>query len=484
MPGPRQSGQSLVLVLVVCSILALLVGTVLRQSLSTGQGTGRDARGDVALQAADAGVSRYVARLVADPRYWTRRVDQAEDTRIDPTDADREYPPGSAWPSNKTTWTYATPTWRQIQSSAERFGAAEYGLRITPPPLNSDLVTIRATGRVGAAGANPRVRSVQAQVRPTSLADFQAVSDASISYGSTAVTEGKIYSANDVRHDGVARAPVYAVNRVTGNSTFEGGRFDSTTPRTTQQLYPSGVPFSSFANDLTDIEAAALAQGNRFDAADARGWLVQPVANGRINVWKITSVPLGEELASVTTMAGMVDCASATTWSRATSNYILMWFAQPVVVGTGTNPCGAGALDSVVDGRITIGTAGDAIVGGNIAYETDGDDTLGIIARDDVIIARHAPSTMSWRAATLAQSGVWRTYPGNPLPFPLGYPDGSKTSMTFTGSQAMYLGGAAGMFQTRRYVYDETLIYQRPPLYPTIEGTWQTKYWREVNPAT
>jgi hypothetical protein len=127
----------------------------------------------------------------------------------------------------------------------------------------------------------------------------------------------------------------------------------------------------------------------------------------------------------------------------------------------------------VVDGRVTIGSADDVYVGGNIAYETSGDDTLGLIATNDVVITSYAPSTMTWRAATLAQTGQWRTNSSST----------SKSSMTFTGSQAMYNGGYASMFATRQYNYDDTLIYQRPPLYPTIEGTWETVYWREVDPA-
>ena len=55
--------------------------------------------------------------------------------------------------------------------------------------------------------------------------------------------------------------------------------------------------------------------------------------------------------------------------------------------------------------------------------------------------------------------------------------------MTFTGSQAMYNGGSAPMFNSRFYNYDDTLVYQRPPLFPTIEGTWETVYWREVDPS-
>jgi hypothetical protein len=469
---PGQSGQSLILVLVTCSILAVLVGTVLRQSQGTTSGTTRDARGAVALQAADAGVSRYVSRLVTDPLYWSHYVDQAEDTRLDPTDGNRAYAPGSAWPAGKTTWTYSTASWTGIQPATDRFGKAQYRLRITPP-TNSDVVTIRSVGRTLGSGANVRTRQVQAQVRPGSLADFQALSNTSISYGSSATTTGKIYSANDVNHDGTAKGTVYAVDRVTGNSSFEGGKYDRLTNPTTTQLYPSGVPFSQFTDDLADIKAAATSQGNLFNDATAKGWLVQLTAAGQANVWRITS-GTSAGLASTLNTLSTAECNSSTTYSRTINNFSVMWFTQPVVIGSGDNPCTTtGALDSVVDGRVTIGSADDVYVGGNISYETSGDDTLGLIATSDLIITDYAPSTMTWRAATLAQTGQWKTNGSS----------GSKSSMSFTGSQAMYNGGSAPMFNSRFYNYDDTLVYQRPPLFPTIEGTWETVYWREVDPA-
>ena len=470
MRRPGQSGQSLILVLVTCSILAVLVGAVVRQSQGTTSGTTRDARGDVALQAADAGVSRYVSRLVTDPLYWSHYVDQAEDTRLDPTDGNRAYPPGSAWPAGKTTWTYSTASWTDIQPATDRFGKAQYRLRITPP-TSSDIVTVRSVGRTLGSGANVRTRAVQAQVRPGSLADFQALANTSISYGSTATTTGKIYSAANVNHDGTAKGTVYALNRVTGNSSFEGGRYDSTTNPTTAQLYPSGVPFSQFTDDLANIKTAATAQGNLFDDSTAKGWLVQFTAAGRANIWRITS-GTSAGLASTLSTLSAGECNSSTTYSRTLTNFSVMWFVQPVVIGSGVNPCGTGALDSVVNGRVTIGTADDVYVGGNISYQTSGDDTLGLIATSDLIITNYAPSTLAWRAATLAQTGQWKT----------NLSDGSHSTMTFTGSQAMYNGGSAGMFASRTYNYDDTLVYQRPPLFPTIEGTWETVYWREVDP--
>ena len=105
------------------------------------------------------------------------------------------------------TWTYASgapTTWIDLQDA--RFGTSSYSLRIAPPPAGSDLVTVQSTGRVGRGAPMPVTRSIQSQIHPTSIADFQAISNATIKYGSDATTTGKLYSARDINHQGEAKA--------------------------------------------------------------------------------------------------------------------------------------------------------------------------------------------------------------------------------------------------------------------------------------
>jgi hypothetical protein len=156
-----------------------------------------------------------------------------------------------------------------------------------------------------------------------------------------------------------------------------------------------------------------------------------------------------------------------------------MYFEQSVIVsygGTKADACNAtgGARHSVVNGRVTIATKGNVYVGGNISYATPGDDVLGLISANELIIAKYTPRDLTWRAASLAQSGQWRTYQGNE--------DGAHDSMLYIGSQTTADGGYASMFRQREYQYDETLQRLRPPFYPILEGSWETFYWREVQP--
>ena len=52
--------------------------------------------------------------------------------------------------------------------------------------------------------------------------------------------------------------------------------------------------------------------------------------------------------------------------------------------------------------------------------------------------------------------------------------------MTFTGSTATYGGGSMGLFATRVYQYDSTLVYLPPPWFPTIQDAYTVVLSREV----
>jgi len=108
---------------------------------------------------------------------------------------------------------------------------------------------------------------------------------------------------------------------------------------------------------------------------------------------------------------------------------------------------------------------------------------LGLVASHSVIVAQWVPSTLSWRAATIAQSGTWRSYgfdnqTGSSEPDYVG--NFKLASMTFTGSTATYGGGSMGLFNSRVYQYDSTLLYLPPPWFPTIQDAYTVVLSREI----
>lgn len=476
----HQRGSSLITTIALTGVLALLVMASLSFARSGTSQTAYQGRGDIAIQVADAGVNRYISRLVEDPRYYDRWIDLAEDPRIDPYGV--VHAPGTAWTPG-VPWTYSGPSQTWVEMQEARFGEAAYSLRVSPPPPGSDLVTVLSTGRADRTSPRPVTRTIQSQIHPTSIADFQMISNSTIKYGSTATTTGKLYSAEDINHQGVARAPAYAQHWTcssnyfacpspsTPASVFQAGAYNAVTTPSFRDKFPTPIDFNHFTRSRLDIKDAAEAGGTAWNDPTANAWMVQFLADGRARVWRITNTSdIGRQIGS-----GGYQCPVTV---NVPSNGA-MYFEQSVIVSDGStrvDNCGAtsGPRTSTVNGRVTIATKANVYIGGNIGYASSGDDVLGLIAGGEIVIAKYTPRNLTWRAASLAQSGQWRTYQGSN--------DGAHDKMTYIGSQTTSDGGYASMFNEREYSYDETLQRLRPPFYPILEGSWETYYWREVRP--
>lgn len=479
----RQSGQTLMLVVFITAIAALLVVASLSWAQSSAFESSNSTQNDIALEAAQAGVQLYISRLVENPEYWTSYVDTAEDPRIN-TSTGATVQPGAAWPSS-ANWTYAaTPTtWTSLQNA--QLGNAQYNLRIFPDASDKTSVFVESTGRVSQGTEAPVLRSVMALVSPESIADFQMISNASIAYGTGATTTGKIYSADDVVDEGTAEGTIFAAHYVcstdssgatceqsqaTSSAFSVGGAYDSTTTPSFADKFPTPISFTTFTSSISNIEAAAAASGTDDNSSSVNAWEVQFLSNGTARIYPITNT------SDPGVALGKIGCPTTVTLPSGGAPYY-MYFQQPVIIGDDANitdACGdtSGERDSVVNGQVTIADASNIYIGGNISYASGTNSVLGLVAEDNVIISQVAPYNLSWRAATLAQSGEW-------------YTDTSNTThgtMTFTGSIATDEGGYASMFATRNYNYDPTLQSLRPPLFPTIEDSWSVAYWHQVTP--
>lgn len=490
----RQAGQSLVSAILITSVVAMLATASLMWAKASSGQAAHSTRSDIATQAAEAGIQQYVSRIIESRRYWGLYVDPAEDPRIS-TSSGMQVNPGQPW-ANGDRWTYsgASTTWKSLQDA--RFGNASYSLRVYPLNGGTALrgntagLRVQSTARVQtSANAEPVYTSVVAAISPLSLSDFQMVSDVSITYGSTATTNGQIYSNQNISHNGVARANLYARNWVCrdpdgtcngSNASYFGAlAFDKTTTPSFAQRIKSPIDFSQFAYDRSQFKQAAQTAGLGLYMNDptARGWMLQFTGSNTLTIWKLTSgtyVNLEDALPTL-------ECPTTYTLRGGNlENYL--YFEQPVVIGNGTSvptKCDSTprTRDSVVDGRVTIATSASVYVGGNITYKDPASDVLGLMAANDVVMTRYAPTNLKWVGATLAETGQWRTAASAP--------NNSKGSLTFTGSIATKDGGYASMFSTRNYQWDENLaVTGAPPMFPEIDGTWDVLDWRKADPPS
>ena len=224
-------------------------------------------------------------------------------------------------------------------------------------------------------------------------------------------------------------------------------KYDQTNIRT---VIKTPINFTSFATSLVDNQRAAQLSGVYLNDASKDAWTLTFASDGTVSVKSCTRTSGNAiELVAPT-------CGTATTYNVPSNGAI---YAEQSVIVSGA-----------VNGRVTVASNNNIVISGNISWVQTGDDVLGLIAKNEMIVAQWAPSTLSWRAATVAQTGMWRSNSS----------DGSHTSMTFTGSTATAKGGYMTMFQTRVYQYESSLTYLQPPWFPTIDYAYTVLLFREL----
>ena len=456
-----EQGFAMIFVVLVTAMLSVLALTLIDTVRSEADRTVRSEKRETAFQAAEAGINDYIAKLIDDRLYYAHNVHIGESTRR-AADATM-VAAGSAW-AKGLTWTYPNgrDAWKDLPNGYE------FNLQITAPTAASPVVKIVSTGR--REGSASELRVIETHVRPSSVADFQMLANASISYGSTATTFGKIYTgidefgtAHDVTHAGTAHADIYAEGSVSGSTTLLDGaqRYDGSTIRS---VIKNPINFNSFVSSLSDIQRGSRVAG----AAGGRNLDDLASANGipLVEAWRLTFLATGSLLAQPCLLdtgrhpAELAPICAAGYIVAVPANGAL--YSSPTVVVSGQ-----------VNGRVTIATNNDVVVAADLTYVADGDDVLGLIGANEVLVALWAPFDLSWRAATIAQGGRWRSWVGSPT---------THGTLTFTGSTATKDGGYMSMFANRVYQYDQTLVYLPPPWFPTVQEAYTIVLFRELTP--
>jgi hypothetical protein len=451
----REEGQAMMLVVFLVAMVTVLAVSLIDIVTSETTRSAHSEFSNASFQAAEAGIDDYTAKLLDDHLYYLHYVHDAESTRHPASGSD--VAAGNPW-TGGLTWTYPNgrDNWVQLPNGYE------YNLQITGPTSTVQTVDIVATGRK--TGSATDERSVETLIRPSSVADYQMLADADISYGSTATTYGKIYSSGDVNHQGTAYANVYAEGRVSGGPCSPGdcNVYDSATTPGIRTQIKTPVNFNNFLTSLSDIKRASQIVGTGggvyLNSVTSDAWKLVFASNGTFTAQTCTKTS-GNDVAKTAPT-----CGSATTYNVPTNGAI--YVEQSAVVS------------GQVNGRVTVASNNNIVIGGDISYVQSGDDVLGLVAKNNMIVAYYTSTgTLNWRAATIAQSGQWTDYCGYG-----GSGCGSHGTMNFTGSTATKNGGSMSMFTTRNYNYDSSLLYLQPPWFPTVEDAYTVVMSRELAP--
>lgn len=461
-----ESGQAMILAVFTFVILTTfsvaLADVISNESSQSVQDVSRNA----AYQAAEAGIDEYISKLLEDPLYYQHYVDDAESTR---NSGSLTVAGGGAW-TGGLTWTYPNgkDNWQTLGN-----GYA-YNLEITGPSGSSsqlaEAVQILSTGcrwntttSACQTGTTAAQREIQTALLPSSAASWQMIANTSISYGSAATTTGRVYVNGNLTHDGTATANLYATGSISGAVSLQNGatEYDSNSNPSVSTEVPGGINFSTFVESNTEIQRAATYAGVYLSqASPPAAWEIVFNSNGTFTAAACSQV--GSSAVWLTAPS----CGTATTYSMPANGAI--YSAQTVIIGSASSA-------STVDGRVTVTSGTDIVIGNDISYLSGSNSVLGLVASDDMVVAGWAPSTLSWNAATVTESGQWTDACGESS-----QDCGSKSSMTFTGSTATYAGGSMSEFNSRTYNFDSNLTWLDPPWFPTIENPYTVLLQREI----
>ena len=433
----------MVLVVVVAAMLTLLSIILINQVRGESTRSVHQVYGGTSFQAAEAGIDDYVSKLVDDRLYYLHYVHPGEATR---QSGATTIAAGGAW-TGVQTWTYPNgkDAWRKVPDGclATDPQCYEYNIRVYPPDATSKYVRLVAAGRK--VGASSDVRVIETYIRPSSLADYYRVVDGNVS------------------HDGIATADIFAEQQISGSVSMQNGsvRYDVDSNPNIRTKIKNPIDFTSFLTSFADIQRAAGLGGIYMNWASPAAWRVSFKSNGTVDIERCSQVS-GQDVADT-----VPSCTGLQNFPVPANG--AMYADQDVIVRNA--PSGGG-----VKGRVTVASNDDIIVGDNITRVTVGQDVLGLVAKNNVYIAKYTPDPLTWDAGVIAQTGTWKARDWTTT---------LKSLMTFRGMSATADGGSfAGMFVTRDYGYDESFLWLPPPWFPVVEDAYTVLFFRELPSGT
>jgi Tfp pilus assembly protein PilX len=468
----RQDGFAMQWVVLLTSMLVLLSLTMIELVRAESSSSSDSRLRSAVFHAAEAGLDDFLAKLVDDKTYYFRNVHPAEGTRrptsgadVDPlaggctinsagekSDTATAAPISSTSYTGSISWTYPNgkDNWCTVSIDGKNY---QYNLQITPPSASNLNIRVVATGRPENSVDVTDWRAIEEWVQFSLVSDFQMITSQDYNIGSATATissYGKIYAGRDVNHTGTAYADIFAERDVNGPTTLvaPAQTYDQTDIRT---VIKTPIDFNTFTSSLDDIQRASQSAGTYLDATPA-AWKIVFFADGTYTV-QSCSLTGGDDPGETAPT-----CGAAVPKTVPPNGAI---FSEKTVVVSG-----------VVDGRVTIASNVDVVVGSTISYETSGDDVLGLIGKDEIIIAKYVPLTLNWRAAVIAQNGARHSWDSS----------GSHDEANHTGSTASKGTPGMSMFDERNYYYDPPLQYLPPPWFPVLDEAYIVNLFREVAP--
>lgn len=449
----HNQGSFLPLILSIGAAGIILLGVVVGLAVYNLQSGAYFAKRATSLQIAEAGINYYQWHLAHDKK---------------------DYRDGQNWPENPPYGPYVHDYKNAI---GEVMG--QFTLTIVPPEQNSNAVTVTSVGK---ATNSSKEITIEAKLGIPSFSQYAWVVNDQLYFGSGATTNGKVHSNNGVRFDGTANDLIMSAKEIYGygcTSTVEKPGVWTSGTGVFNKGYQFPVPYVDFTQITADL------QNIKTESEKPEG-IYLPNSNALGYYLKFNSNPNTIDVSRVTVSnQNRIRYTFYQSFSYPQNGIIYVEddvYTSGIVNGKLTLAAATLPDPGNSDDRRSL-TIVDDLVYYNGTY--DGSIVLGLIAQQDINVARFVPANLTIDGALLAQNG------GIGLKFSSFFNGHDLGTLITHGGLASDLGVCTGYgmarfnsrgdiegFSTRIYNYDPALFFDPPPMFPTT-GTFTILTWRQ-----
>ena len=388
----------------------------------------------------------------------------------------------------------------------------QFSLEITPPPIESSVVSIKSTGKTT---ADPNIQKiVRTKLGIPSVIKYAVLSNSNIRFENGTRVIGPIHANGGIRFDGTAENLVTS-SRTAYNDPDHSGpdEYGIHTHLSPVDPLPPGVlpargdvfyagrefpvpavDFNGLTESLAQIKTKAQSGGKYFGRSGTKGYHIVLKNNDTFDIYKVKRMmkkpdrscknklrQKGWKIWSIRTTSGS---------EQLIGNYPvpangLIFVEDHVWVDGRINT----ARVTIASGRFSVSAKNytNIIIDKDLLYTNyDGQDVIGLIAQGNVLAGMNSENDLRVDAAVVAQKGMVARYYYQPPTSKVNCsPYNSRQSFLLYGMIATnkgygfaYTDGSG--YQSRDIIYDSNLLYSPPPSFPLISGLYQQISWDEL----
>lgn len=390
----------------------------------------------------------------------------------------------------------------------------EFSLEITPPETGTTQVTVKSTGYL--MDSPDQKRTIEAVFGKPSLSNYAILTNSDIYIRQGTEVFGRLHSNKGIRFDGIAHNLVSSSKETYDDPSHSGdpeyGVHTHIDPidelpyadiETRLDVFQAGrefpvptVDFDGLTIELSEMKTESQSDGHYYSKSDKEGYHIVLKTNDTYDLYKVTKLVSTDSAEGCKKPDG--DPAwDWTSWSIDTENYIGNYaFPDNGLIFVEDHVWVDGQINSA---HITITAARfpdsdpqekNININNDLLYTNyDGQDSIGLIAQNDINVGLQSDDDLRIDAALLAKGGrVGRAY----FPGPSGGKDGcspydTRSSLTILG--LVISNGEYGFaytdgtgYETRTIIYDSNLENITPPYFPDVGSTYELIQWAEVDP--